>query len=85
MYSFFERQLSSGAERCYYPPLQQPYLKLSAKTVFSVEFLQEVSINLEILWVSFAIVRDLGKDEIRPQTTCARVAPSNLASYKKPD
>ncbi len=54
-YSYIESGPSSDTERYYYclKELKQPYFQLTSKTIFSVDFLEDVSLNLEISWVSF--------------------------------
>ena len=54
-YSFSERPGNGElvSERSYFYGPDQEYFQLSSKSVFSIEFLHEVGLNLEISWVSF--------------------------------
>ena len=49
---FFEKPGVAGFERYYYR-LDRPCFQLTSKSVFSIEYLKDASLNLEILWVSF--------------------------------
>ena len=54
-YSYIEDSSSSETERYYYSlmELKQPYFQVTSKTVFSIDYLEDVSLNLEISWASF--------------------------------
>ena len=54
-YSYMESVCSGQAERYYYSlmELNQPYFQVTSKTVFSIDYLEDVSLNLEISWASF--------------------------------
>ncbi len=45
--------------------LKQPYFQVTSKTIFSVDFLEEVSINLEISWVSFESRANVYNEKVR--------------------
>ena len=54
-YSYIEDSSSGETERYYYSlmELKQSYFQVTSKTVFSIDYLEDVSLNLEISWASF--------------------------------
>jgi len=54
-YSYTETGCTGQTERYYYSLAKfgQPYFQLTSKTIFAIDFLEDVSLNLEISWASF--------------------------------
>lgn len=58
-YSYMETGCTGQTERYYYclAKFGQPYFQLTSKTIFGIDFLKDVSLNLKISWASLNLVQ----------------------------